>query len=119
VHVHDYIEPPLEDPLTTWRREASPPPRPRGLDTAPVDWSAEIDRRIADEHSFMSDIVAQALSELMHRQREALEDALRPLRVELAELRLSNCQLRASNAELREQMDTSYVTDLPSLPLRN
>ena len=48
-----------------------------------------------------------------------VDDASRPLRVELAEPRISNCELRTANAELREQLTAGHVTDPPSLPLRS
>jgi hypothetical protein len=48
-----------------------------------------------------------------------VDDASRPLRVELAEPRISNCELRTANAELREQLTAGHVTERPPLPLRS
>jgi hypothetical protein len=40
-----------------------------------------------------------------------INDAMRPVRVELAELRISNCELRAANAELRDQAMAGRITE--------
>ena len=48
-----------------------------------------------------------------------VDDASRPLRVELAVLRISHCELRTANAELREQLTAGHVTERPALPLRS
>lgn len=101
-----------------WRLpEAEPPPRERKRDTSPVDWSSVIDQRIAAEHEFVAQVIAEIVATLADRQAEAIDDALRPLRVELADLRISNAELRLANTELRKQMSAGYVVDLPALPL--
>jgi hypothetical protein len=38
-----------------------------------------------------------------------INDAMRPVRVELAELRINNCELRAANAELRDQSTAGRI----------
>ena len=65
-----------EDPLDAWRRmraeREEPEPRERKLDIVPPTL-AEIDQRIAEriaaEHQFMCDIVAEVLAEL-HKEWE-------------------------------------------------
>ena len=100
-----------------------PPPRRRGLDTRPapaVDWNGEIRRQVADARAYLLEVLAETVAELAERQREAIDDALRPLRLELCELRIRCGELKLSNTELREQLTASgqLVTDLPN-PLRS
>jgi hypothetical protein len=102
--------------------EPEPVPRERGRDTSPVNWSAVIDQRIAAEHAFMVEVIAEVVATLADRQRDAIDDAMRPLRVELAELKISNAELRLVNVALREQLAAGghgTAIDLPALPLRN
>jgi len=100
--------------------EPEPPPRERGLDTSPVNWSSVIDQRIADARGYLLEVITETVAELAERQRDAIDDAMRPLRAELCELKISNAELRVANAALREQLsagDDSTI-DLPALPLR-
>ncbi|MEY9235443.1 hypothetical protein ABIF78_007766 [Bradyrhizobium japonicum] len=111
---------PLVDPLAKWRceqQQGAPPARQRRLDTSPVNWSA-VDQRIGGMRKYLLEVITGTIAELAERQRDAIDDAMRPLRVELAELRISNCEVRAANAELCEQLAAGHVTDLPPLPLR-
>jgi hypothetical protein len=62
---------------------------------------------------------AGTIAELADLQREAIDDAMNPLCVELCELRLASAELKISNASLREQLSAGHVTDPPSLPLRS
>ena len=119
---------PVEDRVDKWRREADEQEarfarqrraeQRRRAEPASVDVDLHIAEAIADERQHVLAVIAETIAELTERQREAIDDAMRPLRVELAELRISNCELRAANAELREQL-AGHVTDLPALPLRS
>ncbi len=127
---------PLEDPLTKWKREADEQEarfakerrrRERPAEPAPVNWDLRISEAIADERGFMTELLAETIVELSERQREAIDVALRPLQIELAELKaanaeakVANAELRLINASLREQVSAGHSTaiDLPALPLR-
>jgi len=55
-----------EDALTNWqaaRPPPEPPKRPRGLDTSPVDWPAEIRKAASRERALIVEAVGQALGE--------------------------------------------------------
>jgi hypothetical protein len=121
--LEDAMRQPLEDPLTKWRREAEEQEarfekerakRRRSAEPAPVNWDLRIAEAIADERQHILEVIAETIAELAERQREAIDDAMRPLRIELAELRIGNCELRAANAELREQLGAGHITDLPN-----
>ena len=75
---------------------------------------------MADARAYLLEVLAETVAELAERQREAIDDALRPLRLELCELRIRCGELKLSNTELREQLTASgqLVTDLPN-PLRS
>lgn len=123
---------PLEDPLTKWKREADEQEarfaearakRARAAEPAPVNWDSRIANAVADERGFMTELLAEAIVELNERQREAIDAALQPLRIELAELKaanaeakVANAELRLVNASLREQVSGHSTTiDLPAL----
>jgi hypothetical protein len=65
-------------------------------------------------------MLEELVVELNDRQAQAIDDALRPLRLELCELRIRCGELKLSNTELREQLTASgqLVNDLPN-PLRS
>jgi hypothetical protein len=120
---------PVEDPLTKWQREADEQEarfakerakRRRSAEPASVNWDRRIAEAIADERQHALAVIAETIAELADRQREAIDDAMRPLRVELAELKISNAELRLANAELRQQLaaDHRATIDSPPLPLR-
>jgi hypothetical protein len=113
----------LEDPLTKWRREADEQEarfarerrrRERSAEPAPINLDLRISEAIAEERQHLHAVIAETIAVLAERQRDAIDDAMRPLRVELAELRIGNCELRAANTELREQLLAGRGTDLPS-----
>jgi hypothetical protein len=106
-----------------WRLpEAEPPPRERRRDTSPVNSSAEIDQRIANERRFLIEVVGQAVGELREQietnMRKEFEAELKRLSVQLCDVKIRCAELRISNTELREQL-SGHVTDLPALPLRS
>ena len=128
---------PLEDPLTKWRREADEQEarfakerakRARSAEPAPVvDIDLRIATVVADERQYILDLMAEIIAETAARQREAIDDAMRPLLGELAQLkaaiaeqRVKICELQLSDEKMREQLagDHSKVLDLPALPLR-
>lgn len=106
-----------------WRLpEVEPPPRERKRDTSPVDWSSVIDQRIAAEHAFMAQVIAEVVATLADRQAEAIADAVRPLQSELAQVRVEAAEQKVTVCELRltlsEQLAGKTI-DLPALPLRS
>jgi hypothetical protein len=126
---------PLEDPLAKWRREADEQEarfarerRRRERHAQPVNWELRIAEAIADERQFMTQVLAEAFAELTERQSKAINDAVRPLQIELAELKaanaeakVANAELRLVNASLREDLSAGHGTttnDLSALPLR-
>ena len=120
---------PLENKLQRWRRESAEREQRfakeranerRKLDAAPIDWSAEIDQRVGNTREYLVEVIIETIAELTERQREAISDAVRPLREQLFEVKIANAELRIKLAELREQLaaDGSKVLDLPALPLR-
>jgi hypothetical protein len=78
-----------------------------------VDWSAVIDERIANLHTFLLDVVAHALGEALAEQhrdaKHELEDNIRGLKIELAQLEATLSELRSVIAS-----EKSQVVDLPS-----
>jgi hypothetical protein len=111
--------------------EPEPEPPPRGLDTAPTDWSAVIDGRIASARAamgaeleatraFVLEVVAEALGEALadHRKEAAgeLADAVRSLRIELLELQTTLCEVRQALA-IERGHKSGTVIDMPN-PLR-
>jgi hypothetical protein len=124
---------PLEDPLTRWKREAEEQEarfaearakRARSAEPAPVDWDLRIATVVADERQYILDLMAEIIAETAARQREAIDDAMRPLQGELAQLkasiaeqRVKICELQLSDGKLREQLagDRSKVFDLPDV----
>lgn len=52
----------------------------------------------------MMQLLEETIAEIEARAHERIDDAMRPLRCELAELKISNCELRITNAKLREQL---------------
>lgn len=103
--------------------EPEPPPRQRQRDTSPVDWSGLIDQRIAAERAFMREVIGEVLADLADRQCDAIDDAVRPMKAELAELKVTIAEVRLANAELRVQQSVDQgskgILDLPPMPLRS
>jgi uncharacterized coiled-coil protein SlyX len=67
------------DVLKEWQRnkpQAESAPRKRGLDTAPVDWDAIINTRIATMKDFVMEVIGQALRESFEIERAAYRNAL-------------------------------------------
>jgi regulator of replication initiation timing len=56
-------------------------------------------------------VLTEAVAELEDRAQQRVDDAMRPLRVELAELKISNCELRITNTRLREQLTSNGHAD--------
>jgi hypothetical protein len=114
----DYLgemQPPAE--RREWQLpELEPEPHRRGLDTMPVDWSAVIDQCVSNTREYLLEVIAETVAELADRQREAIDDAMRPLKTELAELRSINAEQRVTIAEMR--LTNTSTIDLPALPLR-
>ena len=69
---------------------------------APPDWSSYVRDAIAAERNHMMQLLEETIAEIEARAHERIDDAMRPLRVELAELKISNCELRIQNSRLRE-----------------
>jgi len=111
---------PLEGSLTKWRREADEQEARFAEARAKRARSADlrISAAIADERQFMIEVLAETIIELTERQRETIDAALQPLRIELAELKVANADLRVKLAE--QQLAASHATtiDLPPIPLR-
>ena len=106
-----------DDPLVKWERgrpQPEPPPRVRGLDTAPIDWSAVIDKRIMAEREHTNALLIELIAELQGQAADDLERATMSLTCEVADLRVVVADLRTVIAS--EKAGT--VVDLPSLPSR-
>ena len=69
------------------RPKPEPPPRERRRDTSPVNSSAEIDQRIANERRFLIEVVGEADGELREQietnMRKEFEAELKRLSVQL------------------------------------
>lgn len=95
------------------RRNAAPAP----------DVQLRISSAIADERQYILDLMAEIIAETAARQREAIDAAVRPLQIELAELKVANAELKVANAELRIANASlsgghGTIIDLPN-PLRS
>jgi hypothetical protein len=81
-----------------------------------TDGYAEIDQRIAGEHTFMIEVIGQAMGELREQigtnVRREFEEQQRPLCVDLCDTRICCADLRIAHAELRERLTAGHVTDL-------
>ncbi|MCK1303896.1 MULTISPECIES: hypothetical protein [unclassified Bradyrhizobium] len=117
---------PLEDRVERWRREADEQTarferarRRRERKPAPVNSDLKISEAIAEERGFLLEVLAEAIAELAQRQTRAIEDALRPLQVEMAHLKVENGELKVINAELRLQQSSAdhgnKLLDLPPI----
>jgi hypothetical protein len=99
------------DPLADDRQPDEPPPAPeRKLDTAPIDWAAVIDERIAADRQFTLDVLAEVIAEIQAQATDDLERATRLLTAELADLKATLAELRLTMAS-----DKSVPLDLPPL----
>lgn len=123
-------EPPIEDSMTRWRREARESDRreararaarvrAEAATSAAPDWREYIAAEIAAERAFLIEVVGTAVGELRaeleQTAQKQLDDQLRPLRCELAELRIANAELRITIAKLREHAISSPgVADVAS-----
>jgi hypothetical protein len=99
------ITDPIETPRLWQRPEPEPQPMPRGLDTPPVDWQAQIAEAIANEHQFMSDILSEVVAGLQDENevvKTALQHDLQKLRIEIAEMRVKLVELEVQLAKSKE-----------------
>jgi hypothetical protein len=98
-----------EDPLEMWERnmpKPEPEPRVRKLDTGrgPTihQW---IEERLESEREFILEVVGRTLGELLdeqlERQKTALQDEVRELKIEICSLETTLCELRQVIAKER------------------
>jgi hypothetical protein len=115
------------DVLKEWKNnmpKAEPPKRARGLDTAPVDWDAIINTRIASLQDFVMTVIGEALRESFEIERGAYQEALRKRDKKIADLELTLLRTQAEFEKLRlrviehEHGEQGKVLDLPALPKR-
>jgi hypothetical protein len=81
-----------------------PPRREPGLDTAPIDWSSEIDQRVASMKEFVIDVVGEALNQSFNLERNAYAAALHERDTKIGKLELELTQLAASHARLEVRL---------------
>jgi hypothetical protein len=109
--------------------EQQEPEPPRGLDTAPIDWSSIIDRRVAaavaavraemlaeveTSRAFVLEIVGEAMGQVWATQREDAATELRDVKTALAEVERTLGEVARTLAQERAR-----VLDLPALPRRS
>jgi hypothetical protein len=105
------------DALEHWTsmREPEPdePAPVRKLDTAPIDWSAMIDKELLAEREFILSIVREAICDQLERARRT---ARRELAAEIRSLKLEVAKLATTIAELRSAGagENARVIDLPA-----
>ena len=112
----------------SWRRHVAteePKRRERGLDTAPIDWSTEIEHRVASMKTFVMDVIAQALTASFEIERSAVVDELRKRDAAISKLECEIARQGATIARLEARIiqgevdhDRSKVLDLPAWPQR-
>jgi hypothetical protein len=110
----------------SWRRNVAtqePPKREPGLDTAPIDWSAEIDCRVASMREFVMDVLGEALNQSFAIERNAHAAAMHERDAKIGKLELELVQLAASHAKLEVRLlqaladgDHTKAIELPSWP---
>lgn len=109
-----------EDPFERWERmkpKPEPPKRERRLDTAPIDWHAEVERAIAAERAHMLALLPELVAELRTEASDSLAAVARALRTDLANLQIKLGELYLAMANEKAEKSAMPV-DLPSLPLR-
>jgi hypothetical protein len=101
-----------------------PPPRQRDLDTAPVDWDAVINQRVANMKDFVMVVLGEALCETLKIERGAYADALRErdnkivkLEAEIAKqaVHIAKLEVRVIKNEIDNDRDKEII-ELPPLP---
>jgi hypothetical protein len=120
-----------ENALDRWRREVrereaeharerAQSREQRRLDTAPVDWSAEIERAVETaiegerEHTIV--LLAELLAHIERESAKKLREERRGLADETRQLRIELCELQTVVAELRAALahERGKPLDLPS-----
>ena len=87
----------------------------------PVNMDLVVATVVADERAFMTEVLGEVVAEIEARQRDTLDDVVRPLKAEISELRVLIADERVKLAEVRQQLAADHsgsktILDLPALP---